>query len=119
MRRAQDHLGGGPGFQSFLPTGGTKAPFVPGDEPWETELWDGCRQVIADPGGKFQELLRSDDADGVDSIIPGSRPAKPIPEKSGHGLKTTRYQFFPFDIFGHACILRHHVSPDKPRIDKY
>ena len=113
----QYHFRGGPSFQGLLPSGGAEAPFVPGHETGETELRNGGGKIVPHLCRKLQELLRSDDTDGVDAVIPCPGPAVAIPEKPGHGFETTWDQFFPFDILGHAHILRHHETPDKHRID--
>ena len=97
----ENDRGGATGIECLLPTGHTKTPFVAGDQPRESDLWNGCTKVVSLLGREFKELVGHHRADAVHTVVAAARATIAVPEKASHRIATAALKFCSQDVRGH------------------
>ncbi len=100
VRGRQNHLGGSPGFEGFLPSWRAEAPSVARLQARKSPFEFGRGEIVAHRLGECQEFGRQQHTDGMRPRVFGARVAATIAKKAGHGRFGANFQFSAQHIFG-------------------
>ena len=106
MRRREHDGRRAAGLECFLPARHAQTPTIACNKPGKIEFRDWRAQIVALLDGEFEELIRHDRANRVQSSISGTGAAVAIATEAGGRIAAAAFEFAAENVgwFSHAAL---------------